>query len=88
MHLAEFAEGWNKRATVLYLMGRFQESEEDVLRTLELELRHFGALAGQELDGLALEDWSGSVQALEAGLRIHPHMSGEIRNLKYSRKKQ
>ena len=84
----EFAEGWNKRATVLYLMGRFQESEEDVLRTLELEPRHFGALSGQGLIRMALEDWSGAIQALEAGLRIHPHMAGAIMNLKYARKKQ
>jgi len=83
----EFAEGWNKRATVLYLMGRFQESETDVLRTLELEPRHFGALSGQGLIRMALENWSGAVQSLEAGLRIHPHMPGTIRNLKYSRQK-
>ena len=84
----EFAEGWNKRATVLYLMGRFQESEIDVQRTLELEPRHFGALSGQGLIRMALEDWSGAIQALEAGLRIHPHMTGAINNLKYARKKQ
>ncbi len=83
----EFAEGWNKRATVLYLMGRFQESEADVLRTLELEPRHFGALSGQGLIRMALEDWSGAVQSLEAGLMIHPHMTGTIRNLKYARQK-
>ena len=52
----EYAEGWNKRATVLYLMGRFRESEEDVLRTLELEPRHFGALSGQGLIRIALQD--------------------------------
>jgi len=84
----EFAEGWNKRATVLYLMGRFNESEEDILRTLKLEPRHFGALSGQGLIRMALEDWSGAITVLEAGLRIHPHMSGVIRNLEYVRKKQ
>jgi tetratricopeptide (TPR) repeat protein len=84
----EFAEGWNKRATVLYLMGRFKESEEDILRTLKLEPRHFGALSGQGLIRMALEDWSGAITVLEAGLRIHPHMSGVIRNLEYVRKKQ
>ena len=84
----EFAEGWNKRATVLYLMGRFKESEEDILRTLKLEPRHFGALSGQGLIRIALEDWSGAITVLEAGLRIHPHMPGVIRNLEYVRKKQ
>ena len=84
----EFAEGWNKRATVLYLMARFKESEEDILRTLKLEPRHFGALSGQGLIRMALEDWSGAITVLEAGLRIHPHMPGVIRNLEYVRKKQ
>ena len=84
----EFAEGWNKRATVLYLMGRFNEAEEDILITLKLEPKHFGALSGQGMIRMALKDWSGAITALEAGLRIHPHMPGVIRNLEYVRKKQ
>ena len=42
-----WAEAWNKRATVLYLLGNFEESQEDIDKVLELESRHFGALAGQ-----------------------------------------
>ena len=83
----EFAEGWNKRATVLYLMGRFHESDADVVRTLELEPRHFGAFSGQGLIRMVLEDWSGSVQSFEAGLSIHPNMQGTINNLKYAQKR-
>ena len=83
----DYAEGWNKRATVLYLMGRFKESEADVIKTLELEPRHFGALSGQGLIRIALEDWSGAVYSLESALKINPHMHGVVLNLKYARQK-
>ena len=74
----DYAEGWNKRATVLYLMGRFKESEADVMRTLELEPRHFGALSGQGLIRIALQDWTGAIFFLESALKINPHMYGVI----------
>ena len=84
----DYAEGWNKRATVLYLMGRFNESEADVMRTLELEPRHFGALSGHGLIKIALKDWTGAIYFLESALKINPHMYGVIMNLKYARQKQ
>ena len=42
-----WAEAWNKRATVLYLMGNLELSQSDIDMVLKLEKRHFGALSGQ-----------------------------------------
>lgn len=70
----DFAEGWNKRATVNYLMGRMDESLTDVERTLELEPRHFGALSGR---GLILMEEGAIPEALDAfehALDTNPHM--------------
>ena len=42
----DYVEGWNKRATVLYIQGQHDASLRDINKALELEPRHFGALSG------------------------------------------
>ncbi|MGE0725130.1 MAG: tetratricopeptide repeat protein [Alphaproteobacteria bacterium] len=70
----DFAEGWNKRATVLYLLGRLRESAVDVARTLDLEPRHFGALAGLGLIRRTEGRDAEALAAFEQGLKVNPHM--------------
>ena len=43
----DYAEGWNQRATIHFFREEYEQSLEAVARTLELEPRHFGALAGR-----------------------------------------
>lgn len=70
----DFAEAWNKRATIRFLLGDHQGSKQDILKVLELEPRHFGALSGLGMIHLQAGDLQGAVQAYEAALAINPHM--------------
>ena len=70
----DFAEGWNKRATVHYLMGNFAQSIEDVKKTLTLEPRHFGALSGLGLIYDSMDNLEGAKAAFEKALEANPHM--------------
>lgn len=81
-----FAEGWNKRATVHYLLGNYDQSLSDIEKTLTLEPRHFGALSGRGLVLLELEDQSGALEAFEAALEIHPKLPGASHNAEMLRR--
>jgi tetratricopeptide (TPR) repeat protein len=72
-HSPDFAEAWNKRATVHYLMGDWTASVADIQRTLELEPRHFGALFGLGLIYDALEKPQAALRSFEATLELNPH---------------
>ena len=69
-----WAEAWNKRATVLFLMDRDEDSVADIIQTLKLEPRHFGALSGYAQICLRRGDEAGALVAFEEALRIHPHL--------------
>jgi tetratricopeptide (TPR) repeat protein len=72
----EFAEGWNKRATVYYLMGNWRASVRDIQRTLALEPRHFGALFGLGLIYQELDQPEAALRSFEATLVLNPHSEG------------
>ena len=68
----DWFEAWNKRATVLYLMNRYQSSLDDIKITLALEPRHFGALSGQALNYIELKQYEKAIQSYKAAQKIYP----------------
>ena len=83
----DFAEGWNRRATLRYLMGDFEGSIADIDETLVREPRHFGALAGLGLVNMQLGEDEQALDAFERALVVHPQFPGPRVNAAYLRKK-
>lgn len=71
-----FAEGWNKRATILFLLERFDESLRDCDEVLKRNPLHYGALSGMGQIYLQRGDLDAAARHFERALRINPNLSG------------
>lgn len=83
----DFAEAWNKRATIYFMQGNYSDSLADIYETLEREPRHFGAKSGLGLILDAMEEPEAALQAFHEALEINPHMD-QIRERVEQLKKQ
>jgi tetratricopeptide (TPR) repeat protein len=69
-----YAEGWNRRATLHFMMSNYSKSMSDIDHTLSLEPRHFGALSGmaQILKNTGRKELA--LKAYQQVLEIYPMM--------------
>ena len=74
-----WAEAWNKRATVLYLMGNYELSQKDIDMVLSLEKRHFGALSGQGLVQIALKNYEKALDSYIEAHKLYPSMRSTLK---------
>lgn len=73
-----WAEAWNKRASMLHLIGEDAQSVSDICKTLELEPRHFGALTALGKICLRHDQAQPALIVFDSALNVNPHLH-EIR---------
>ncbi len=76
-----YAEAWNKRATIYYLLQDYAASAKDIDKVLELEPFHFGALSGLGLVRLGERKYLEARTAFQTVLEVYPAMIGIKQNL-------
>jgi len=78
----DFAEGWNKRATVYYLAGEYHKSLADCDEVLKRNPQHFGALSGYGQIYFRLADYEKAIAWWRRALEVNPNMVGVEFNIK------
>jgi len=70
----QFAEGWNKRATVYYLLGEYQKSLADCDEVMKRNPYHFGALSGYGMIYLQLDQPARALDYFQQALGVNPNL--------------
>ena len=70
----DFAEAWNKRATVRFFRGNDIGAARDILQVIKLEPRHFGALSGLGMIRVRAGDLKGALTAYQAAQRLNAYL--------------
>lgn len=71
----EFAEGWNKRATVYYLLGEYRKSLADCGEVIRRNPYHFGALSGFAMNYVQLDQLAQALDYFEQALGVNPNLA-------------
>ncbi|MCF3933930.1 tetratricopeptide repeat protein [Acuticoccus sp. M5D2P5] len=70
----DFAEGWNRRATVHFMMEHYGQAVADIEQVLQREPRHWGALVGFAMILVTLERKAEAVEVMDRALAVHPFL--------------
>jgi tetratricopeptide (TPR) repeat protein len=71
--LPDFAEAWNRRAVLYYVLSQYRKAIADCHMTIQLVPYHFGALHGLGLCHVALGEYRQAIQAFRKALEVQPH---------------
>jgi len=72
----DFAEGWNKRATVYYLAGEYRRSLADCDEVIKRNPQHFGALSGYGQIYLKLDQPEKALEYFRRAVAVNPNLDG------------
>ncbi len=82
-----FAEAWNKRATLYYMMGEYQLSLNDCDEVLKRNRQHFGALSGYAQIYTELGDFKRALGYFERALKVNPSLPNAQSTLQFLQEK-
>jgi tetratricopeptide (TPR) repeat protein len=83
-----YAEAWNRRATLHFIARRYDKSRADIAKVLELEPRHFGALAGLGMILEAQGKFDEALAAYREAISINPYMQAVQEKVKLLEKQR
>ncbi|GET40435.1 tetratricopeptide repeat protein [Microseira wollei] len=71
--MPDFAEAWNRRAILYYILSQYRKAIADCQRTIQIVPYHFGALHGMGLCHVALGEYRQAIQAFHKALQVQPY---------------